>query len=176
MDEALSVIHDKLQEDKTLEDRTTLSPDRDAELLGLTMTSTYFSYDEHFYKLQEDAAMGSPVSATVDNLCMEFFKNLTLESAPVRPRVWKQYVNDTCCIVKGTAEGLMDHLNSVRPTIQFTVELEKDRTLPFLNALFQRKDYGSLDVTSYVATESPRTLTSISTTSPTIYLVSRGVW
>ena len=94
--------------------------------------------------------MGSPVSAAVANLYMEFFEELALRSAPTKPWLWKRYVDDTCCIVKkGTMEGLLSHLNSVRPSIKFTVEVEKEGSLPFLDALLQRKDDGNLDVTVY---------------------------
>ena len=76
--------------------------------------------------------MGSPVSAVVANLYMEFFEELALESAPSRPRFWKRYVDDTCCIMQRDAvEPLLRHLNEVRPTIKFTMELEKDGSLPF---------------------------------------------
>ena len=94
--------------------------------------------------------MGSPVSAVVANLYMEFFEEVALRSAPVKPRLWKRYVDDTCCIVKkGTAEVLLEHLNRIRPSIQFTLELEKDRTLPFLDTHLRRKVDGTLDVTVY---------------------------
>ena len=46
-------------------------------------------------------------------------------------------------------EELLTHLNSVRPSIRFTVEVEKDGRLPFLDTLLQRRDDGSLDVTVY---------------------------
>ena len=40
------------------------------------------------------------------NLYMEFFKDLDLGSALVKPQLWKWYVDDTCCIVKrGVGEG-----------------------------------------------------------------------
>ena len=145
VDEAVRVIRDRLQEDRTLGDRTTLSPGKVAGLLETCLKSTYFSYEQ-----QEGAAMGSPVSAAVANLYMEFFEELALQSAPARPRLWKRYVDDTFCIVrKGTVDELLNHLNSVRPSIKFTVELEKDGTLPFLDTLLRRKEGGGLDVTVY---------------------------
>ena len=39
--------------------------------------------------------MGFPVSAIVANLYMEFFDELTLESAPTKPVLWKRYVDGT---------------------------------------------------------------------------------
>ena len=93
----------------------------------------YFSFGGNFYEQKVGAAMGSPVSAAVANLYMEFFEELALETAPTRPRLWKRYVDDTFCILrKGSAEELLHHLNGVRPTIKFTVEQEEDGTLSFL--------------------------------------------
>ena len=150
IDEAVQVICDRLRGDETLVNRTTLSPDRVAELLEACLRSTYFCYGEEFYEQREGAAMGFPVSAVVANLYMEFFEELALKAAPSKPRLWKRYVDDTCCIVKkGTVEGLLSHLNSVRPSIRFTVEEEREGSLPFLDTLLQRRDDGSLDVTVY---------------------------
>ena len=42
--------------------------------------------------------MGSPVSAVVTNIYMEFFEELALEMAQIRPRLWKRYVDKTFCI------------------------------------------------------------------------------
>ena len=159
VDEAISVIRRKLEEDGTLGDRTFLSPERIAELLGMCLKSTYFSYGGSFYEQKEGAVMGSPVSAVVANLYMEFFEELALETAPTRPRLWKRYVDDTFCILrKGSTEELLHHLNRVRPTIKFTVEQEEDGTLPFLDTL----PWTSL------STGSPRTRTGIFTLSPII--------
>ena len=150
VDEAVQVIRDRLQQDEMLADRTTLSPDKVADLLEMCLKSTYFSYGGDFFEQREGAAMGSPVSAVVADLYMEFFEELALRTAPTKPRLWKRYVDDTCCIVKkGTVEELLTHLNSVRPSIRFTVEVEKDGRLPFLDTLLQRRDDGSLDVTVY---------------------------
>ena len=35
--------------------------------------------------------MGSPVSAIVANLYMEFFEKIAIDSSPIKPRVWLRY-------------------------------------------------------------------------------------
>ena len=94
--------------------------------------------------------MGSPVSAVVANLYMEHFEQLALECAPSQPRLWKRYVDNKCSIVRsGVVEEFHKHINSIHPSIQFTVELENKGTLPFLDTLLQRRKDGSLDIQVY---------------------------
>lgn len=149
--EAVTVIREMLRKDEDLISRTKLSPDEVADLLELCLRSTYFSFNGDFYEQTEGAAMGSPVSAVVANLYMEHFETLALSSAPVRPRIWKRYVDDVLSIQKkgDDVDRLCDHLNSVRPSIQFTTELEKDGALPFLDTTLRRKEDGHLDITVY---------------------------
>ena len=148
--EAIDIIRDRLEEDDNLEDRTPLSPHRVAELLQLCLRSTYFSFNGEFYEQREGAAMGSPVSAVVANLYMEFFEELALRTAPARPRIWKRYVDDTFTLVKkGDVDELLTHLNSIRPSIKLTMELEEGGSIPFLDTRVTRKVDGKLDVTVY---------------------------
>ena len=87
--EAVDIIHRKLTEEDLVE-RTPLPAERIAEFLQLCLKSTYFSYNGEFYEQKQGTAMGSPVSAVVTNLYMEFLKELALQLAPSRPRFWKQ--------------------------------------------------------------------------------------
>ncbi len=85
--------------------------------------------------------MGSPVSAVVANLYMEFFEEEALNSAPVKPVLWKRYVDDTFCIVKkGTEKHLLDHLNSVRLSINFTMESEDSKLHTFSGLLIEERE------------------------------------
>ena len=93
--------------------------------------------------------MGSPVSPIVANIYMEMFEDLALQRTQV-PRIWKRYVDDTFCVMEEQNTSVfLDHLNSLRPTILFTMELEKDGSLPFLDTLLTRRTDGGLDVSVY---------------------------
>ena len=120
----------------------------------------------HFYEQKECAAMGSPISAVVANLYMEFFEELALETTLTRHRLWKRYVDDTFCILrKGSTEELLHHFNGVRLTS---------------TSLWSRKNMGHsrpsicysggerMAAWTVLSTGSPHTRTSISTSSPII--------
>jgi len=89
--------------------------------------------------------MGSPVSAVMANLAMENLEQRALSTSLVQPRFWKRYVDDICAAVKsGLVQTLQDHLNSVEPSIQFTVERETNREIAFLDVSICRQDNGQL--------------------------------
>ena len=61
---------------------------------------------------------------------------------------FKRYVDDTFSIVKRyEVDGLLDHLNSVRPSIKFTMELEEGGSIHFLDTRVTRKVEGKQDIT-----------------------------
>ena len=78
--------------------------------------------------------MGSLVSAVIAHKVMEDVEQRALATSLVKPFFWKRYVDDVIFAVSGNeAERLLSYLNSVKPSIQFTLEREKDRHLPFLD-------------------------------------------
>ena len=94
--------------------------------------------------------MGSPVSAVIANMVMEDVEQRALATSPVKPFFWKRYVDDVISAVSGNeAERLLSHLNSVEPSIQFTLEREKDRHLPFLDLNVYRGEQGNLETSVY---------------------------
>ena len=46
-------------------------------------------------------------------------------------------------------DSVLNHLNSLYPSIQFTVEQESGGKIPFLDALVSRQEDGSLEVSVY---------------------------
>ena len=84
--------------------------------------------------------MGSPLSPILANLCMEFIESEILENCPpqIKPVIWLRYVDDIFIIFQGSEEHFMEffrYVNSIVPSIQFTVEHEIDHKLPFLDVL-----------------------------------------
>ena len=74
-----------------------------------------------------------------------------LASSPVKPFSWKRYVDDVISAVSGNeAERLLSHLNSVEPSIQFTLEREMDRHFPFPNLSLYRGEQGNLETSIYL--------------------------
>ena len=94
--------------------------------------------------------MGSPVSPTVANLYMKYLEQKALSSAP-HPRLWQMYVDDTFVIQKEIhKQDFLQHINSVDPAIQFTVENNKeDGVIPFLDTIVKPEAGGNLSITMY---------------------------
>ncbi|XP_072044947.1 uncharacterized protein [Amphiura filiformis] len=98
--------------------------------------------------------MGSPVSAIVANLFMEWLEKEAVATAPLdcKPKIWRRYVDDVLEIIqKDSTQKLTDHLNLVDPTrnIKFTFEEEDQGKIPFLDTLIVHKEDGSMKLLVY---------------------------
>ncbi|XP_011069268.1 PREDICTED: uncharacterized protein LOC105155067 [Acromyrmex echinatior] len=116
-------------------------------LIEHCLTTTYFSYDNHFYEQTSGAAMGSPISPVIANIFMEHFEKEALKKAPKKPEVWFRYVDDTFVIWRhGRSElrKFLIHLNKQHPNIRFTIDIEENGKLPFLDVLVSKETNGTL--------------------------------
>ena len=91
------------------------------------------SFQGQFYEQVEGVAMGSTVSPIVAKLYMEYFEQKSLSTSPT-PRFWYKYVDDRFVIQKEMhKQDFPQHINSVDPAIQFTVENNmEDGAIPLL--------------------------------------------
>ena len=142
---AIQVARQRLEEDTNLADRTTLSIDNIIYLLEFCLDATYFSFRGKYYKQIFGTAMGSPVSVTVANMVMGNVEQRALSSFDYQPLFWKRYIDDTFTALPASViDRFHKHLNSIEPSIQFTVEIEENGRLPFLDVLVIRNDDGTL--------------------------------
>ena len=108
-----------------------------------------FSIQRVDYEQKDGAAMGSPVSAVIANLYMEEFEEraiAAIATATYKRKIWKRYVDDTFTVL---VDGFLQHLNSQQPTIRFTMKIEKDNTIRFLDTSVSRDSNGLLTTTVY---------------------------
>ena len=72
------------------------------------------------------------MSPVVANIYIKMFEEAALHAL----RICKRYGDNTVCVIKKEHVDLfLEHINSLCPTMQFTVELEKEGNLPFLGTL-----------------------------------------
>jgi hypothetical protein len=113
--------------------------------------------------------MGSPLSPVVSNIFMETFEQLVLTTVQQKPKMWLRYVHDTFVIWPHgpvRLQEFLEHLNNLRPSIQFTIEIECNNTLPFLDVLITRRET-SLITAVYKKTHSHGSVFSLSVQSST---------
>ncbi|BHF71335.1 hypothetical protein SprV_0401439200 [Sparganum proliferum] len=123
---------------------------------------TFFTFNGATYEQVKGTPMGSPLSSLIAEAVLQRLEALAFDH--YRPRLWVRYVDDTFVIINRDRIGeFTQHLNSIFPDIQFTMEEEKDCQLPFLDVLVQRKEDGGLITTVYrKATNTSRILSFLS--------------
>ena len=114
------------------------------KLLELATLDSYFFFNEDIYKQVDGVAMGSPLGPHLANIFMNHMEKKWLEECPVqfKPVLYRRYVDDTFLLFNSDThiELFLNYLNSKHPNIEFTVDKEQDRILPFLDVKVQRSD------------------------------------
>ena len=119
---SMQIVKQRLQQDNTLPQRTSMSIPKITSLLEFCLSHTYFLFQGKYYEQVQGAAMGSPISPLIANIFMEEFEVQALSSSPP-PSLWLRFVDDTFVINKAEhSQELLQHINNQDPHIQFTVE------------------------------------------------------
>ena len=147
--ETITIIRERLDQDQDLKKRTNLEVDDIMDLTEFIATTTYFSFRGQLFKQKFGAAMGISVSPILANFFMEWLEQQAIATAPIdcKPKLWKRYVDDILQIIeRENVEALTDHLNGIDKTnsIKFTHEPEKNAQIPFLDTLITRREDGSI--------------------------------
>ena len=98
-----------------------------------------------YYDRIDGVAMGSPLDPVLANIFMCHFEESWLTGWP---SIWFWYVDGTFSLFdsKDTASRFLDFLNSRHPKITFTMELEENREIPFLDFCIKR-DHNTFSTT-----------------------------
>ncbi|XP_022814510.1 uncharacterized protein LOC111348209 [Spodoptera litura] len=105
-------------------------------LLEICLFGNYFLFQDKCYLQTDGLTMGNPVSPILANLWMEKFESKALRNGQNIIKVWKRNVDEIFCIFTGSkadVEQYITYLSSINKNIKFTYEMERDRTLAFLD-------------------------------------------
>ena len=88
--------------------------------------------------------MGSPLGPTLDNVFMCYFENIWLKNFPVhfKPIVYRRFVDDTFLLfrTKYHVKKFKNYLNKQHKNIKFTLEIEENGSLSFLDIPITREN------------------------------------
>lgn len=79
--------------------------------------------------------MGSPLSPVIPNMFMKLFESMAIKQVVDKP-FWVHYMDNTFVIWphnERKLEKFLEHLSTQRDPIEFTMELESDGVIPFLD-------------------------------------------
>jgi hypothetical protein len=143
MEEVLQIVRNILNRDYFFSKFSPLQVEDVTELWDICLTSTYFQFENKFYQQKEGMAMGNLPSPVVSNIFMEHSEETALDTADHKPAKSLRYVDDTFVVwPHGPARSQQFlHLNNLRTTIKFTMEIEANGTLPFLDVLIMKRGH-----------------------------------
>jgi len=105
------------------------------DLVALCMTFGCFSFNGKEYVQHSGLAMGSPLSPVAACLYMEVLEDEQFKQIMGSGSIWMRYVDDVLVVIpKDTdLDEKLTMLNAVNENVQFTIETERNDTIPFLD-------------------------------------------
>lgn len=124
---------------------TTLSLHSMLELIKFTFNNCYFAFDKKFYLQTFGTPMGSPISPVLALIVMDFLLDSVIPQLPFQLPFLFKYVDDiVCAIPHDQADTILHYFNSFNPHLQFTIEIEQQRGIPFLDAKLIRTENNTI--------------------------------
>lgn len=118
------------------------------QLARLCMEERYFVFRGKFYKCIDGVSMGNPLSGFISEIFMEKMED-KLGKEDLIPRFWARYVDDVFAIVhRDEVEETLRSINCVHRNIRFTMEIEENGRLPFLDLEVKRRE-GKIELGIY---------------------------
>ncbi|XP_055527099.1 uncharacterized protein LOC129719727 [Wyeomyia smithii] len=119
---------------------TDINLDLVLEIIDFCLNGSYFSYKGKFFRQIHGTAMGNSLSPTKADLVMESLLENVARKIDFPAPVLKKYVDDLIlALPPDRVTDVLNIFNSFNNNIQFTIELEKDRKIPFLDMVLIRQ-------------------------------------
>ena len=148
LEKTIDIILKKVYREKLI--KTKIKRNDMKELLYLCTKEGHFTFNDEIYMQTDGVMMGSPLGSLIANIFMCELENHLVPTMDNVLEGWTRYVDDTFAFIEpGSTQEVLQKLNSYDPKIQFTFEIEKNSTIPFLDVLIRRTEDNQLETTVY---------------------------
>jgi len=116
-----------------IETHSTIPKEEFFNAINLVLHSTFFVFNNKFYKQTYGAPMGSPLSPIIADLFLQKLETDVLNNLPIKPIFYFRFVDDIALSTTYTfLNDLLHKFNSYHPRLKFTLEIG-DNSLNFLD-------------------------------------------
>ena len=101
----------------------------------------HFTLNNKTYIQVDGVVMSSPLGSVLANIFMVELERNIIPALSKDISLWKRYVDDTICFIKLTSiNKVLEALNSYHANIKFTIEIETENKILFLDVLLIRNN------------------------------------
>ena len=107
-------------------------------LLYICVKANHFSFGDKLFDQVDGVAMGSPLGPVLANIFMSKFEKKVLKNyGGNKPLFYRRFVDDTYLIFhdRDDCELFLEYVNCQHSSIKFTLEVESNNSLPFLDVI-----------------------------------------
>ena len=121
---------------------------KEMKVLYFSTKHVHFTLNTETYIEIDGVVMGSPLGPVLANNFMEEPEENIIPTLSKDISLWKRNEDDTICFVKSSCiNHVLGSLNSIHSNIKFTIEIEKENQIAFLDILIRNKDL--INTTAY---------------------------
>ena len=123
--------------DKT-EINTNIRKQEIKELLYLFPKNPPFTLNSKTYVQIDGVAMEFPLGPVLANIFMVELEQNTIPTLSKDISLWRRYVDTICFVHSNRISHVLESLNSFHSNIKFTIQIEKENKIAFLDILLMR--------------------------------------
>jgi len=117
-----------------IQNKTKISKKEFIIAVQFILDSTFFTFDNIIYKQIYGTPMGSPLSPILADIVMQDLEEKAMNILSIDFPFYYRYVDDILLLTPDDkVDTILDIFNSIHNRLQFTVELEKNRSINFLD-------------------------------------------
>ncbi|XP_065358792.1 uncharacterized protein LOC135952935 [Calliphora vicina] len=163
-------IRNILDKWKTLKEHTAIPRQTFLKILQFCLTDNkYLTFDNKFYHQTYGMPMGNPLSPTIANIVLDTLLDDVIDELRannIEIKFITKYVDDLFAIIrKSDEEKILKTMNVYHNKIQFTIEREKNMSIPYLDINII-KDNGRIRTNWYTKPTSSGRMVNFNSTQP----------